>query len=333
MCFAISEIRLLTLTARKADCEYDISVNTLEKMALTRQQSNLSKEYYAKLRSANISYYANGQYNMMDYGYLMGNAFTATNILTGETSGMKKDNSMILTDYNGLVVLSDSYAQVLQKVLGSSCMDANGRGGTFSVNKIPEIISEIAGGYCSTEEVEEIIKGGSVSSTWDGGSTTSKSKSGEVVSTGGTHDNTSSASSKIEAIVDYYYPIFQAAAANGWTTEYNKEIAHNKNYVSDALVTGSLQLEQVDCAGAYKPDASLTYFVTSGLVVERTDSSVREEVTAWYNAEKELISEKEGWIDMEISDLSTELEAINTEIESVKSLLQDATNAFDWCSG
>ena len=335
MCFAISEIRLLTLTARKADCEYDISVNTMEKMALTRQQSELSKEYYAKLRSANIAYYANGQYNMMDYGYLMGNAFTSTNILTGETAGMKKDNSMILTDYNGLVVMSDSYAQVLQRVLGSSCMDANGRGGTFSVDKIPEIISEVAGpGYCSKEEVEEIIKGGSVNSTWDGGSTTSKTMSGDTVSTGGTHDNTSSATSKIEAIVNYYYPIFQAAAANGWTTEYNKEIANNKNYVSDALVTGSFQLEQVDCAGAYKPDASLTYFVTSGLVVERTDSSVREEVTAWYNAEKELISEKESWIDLEISDLSTELEAINTEIESVKSLLQDATEqGFSWCNG
>ena len=332
MCFAVSQIRLLTLTARKADCEYDISVNTMEKMALTREQSELSREYYARLQSKNIAYYSNGQYNMMDYSYLMGNALTATNILTGETAGMKKDYSMILTDNNGLVVLNDSYAQVLKRVLGASCMDANGVGGTFSTSKIPEIISEVAGAYCSAEEVEAIVSGGDIASS-EYSVSTNKSKSQENVSTGGSHDNTSAVSSKIESIVNFYYPIFQAAAANGWTTEYNKEIANNSAYISDALVSGSLHLEQVDCAGAYKPDASLTYFITSGLVVERTDSSVREAVTAWYNKEKESISEKEGWIDMEIRDLSTELEAINTEIESVKSLLQDSMSAFEWCNG
>lgn len=333
MGLAVSNIRLLTLTSRKADCEYNISIDSMEKMALTRQQSELSKEYYAKLQAKNISYYANGQYNMMDYGYLMGNGLTATNILLGETAGMKKDNSMILTDRNGLVVMSDSYAQVLQKVLGSSCMDANGRGGTFSIDKIPEIISEIAGAYCSKEDVEEILKSGSVTSSWEGGSTVKKTASGETVSTGNTHDNSAAVSSKIESIVAFFYPIFQAAAANGWTTEYNKDMANNNNYVSDSLVTGTFQLEQVDSAGAYKPDASLTYFVTSGLVVERTDSSVREEVTAWYNAEKEAISEKESWLDLEISDLSTELEAINTEMESIKSIIQDNMNVFDWCTG
>jgi hypothetical protein len=261
----------------------------------------------------------------------MGNGLTATNILLGETAGMKKDNSMILTDNNGLVVLSDSYAQVLQKVLGANCMDANGRGGTFSIDKIPQIISEIAGAYCSAEEVEEVIKNGTINSNYN--VTNVKTKSGETASTGNTHDNSGSVTSKIESIVNFYYPIFQAAAANGWTTEYNKEMTNNKSYVSDALVTGTLQLEQVDSAGAYKPDASLTYFVTSGLVIERTDSQVREEVTAWYNAEKEAISEKEGWLDLEISDLSTELEAINTEIESLKSLIQDNMNVFDWCNG
>ena len=104
----------------------------------------------------------------------------------------------------------------------------------------------------------------------------------------------------------------------------------NSNYVSDALVSGVFQLEQVDEAGGYQPDASLTYFITRGLVLERTDSSVREEITAWYNAEKERISEKESWLDLEITDLSTELEAINTEIESINSLIEDGLNVFDW---
>ena len=332
MCLAASQSRYLFLTNRKGDVEYNISIDSMEKMALTRQQSELSKEYYAKLKAKTISYYNNGQYNMMDYNYLMGSQATVMDIFSGNTSGLKKDNSMVLTDCNGLVVMSDSYAQILHKVLGGSCMDANGRGGTFSIDKIPEILHQIWGSY-STEDFRDVINNKTISSAWEGGSTTVKTKSGEVVSTGGTKDNSDTVSSKLESIVNFYYPIFQAAASNGWTTEYNKEIANNNNYVSDALVTGTFQLEQVDTAGAYKPDSSLSYFVTSGLVLERTDSNVREEVTAWYNAEKEAISEKEGWLDLEISDLSTELEAINTEMESIKSIIQDAMNVFDWCSG
>ena len=51
-------------------------------------------------------------------------------------------------------------------------------------------------------------------------------------------------------------------------------------------------------------------------------------------AEKERISEKENWIDIDMDNLSTELEAINTEIQSVKSLVDDAiSSVFDWGSG
>ena len=293
MGLAASQSRYLFLTNRKGDVEYNISIDSMEKMALTRQQSELSKEYYAKLKAKTIAYYNNGQYNMMDYNYLMGNGMdTANNIWKGNTSGMKKDSSMVLTDRNGLVVINDTYASILKEVLGSGCIDANGRGGTFSFDKIPEILERIAPTY-SAEEFRVAISGGNISSEWEGGATTKKTKSGDTVSEGDVYDNSSSVSSKLAAIASYFYPIFQAAAANGWTTEYNKEMANNSSYISDALVTGTFMLEQVDDAGVYKPDSSLTYFTTRGLVVERTDSQVREEVTAWYNAEKEAISEKE----------------------------------------
>ena len=110
-------------------------------------------------------------------------------------------------------------------------------------------------------------------------------------------------------------------------------MSSNSKYISDALVSGMFQLAQVDSTGNYEPETSLSYFTTTGLVVERTDSSVREEITAWYNAEKERISEKESWLDLEIQDLSTELEAINTEIESVKSYIEDDMKVFEWGQG
>ena len=91
--------------------------------------------------------------------------------------------------------------------------------------------------------------------------------------------------------------------------------------------------EVVNDEGNYDPDTSLTYYVTSGLVAQNNNSEVREEVTAWYEAEKARISEKESYLDIDMDNLSTELESINTEIQSIQSLIDDAiSSVFDWGS-
>ena len=147
MGLACSQARLLTLTARKADCEYGISINSIEKMALSREMTQLSQEYYSKLQSKQISYYANGQYNKMNYQYLMGYGSNYTAILNQDKYALKSENSMVLTDYKGQVVLSDDYARAITSVLGSSAMDSNGRGGTFSCDKIAEIMAALCPGF------------------------------------------------------------------------------------------------------------------------------------------------------------------------------------------
>ena len=330
MGLACSQIRLLTLTARKADCEYGISVDSMRKMALTREQSALAREYNSKLQTKSIAYYNNGQYNKINYNYLMGYGANYTAITSG-SKPLKDENSMILTDYKGQVVLSADYANAITAVLGSSAMDAQGRGGTFSTEKIPAILAELIPGY-TEEQFQTVINGDKVSSSYEANGV--QTITGENTGTTTTVDSSDKTTSLIQKLVDFYYPIFQAAAANGWTTEYNKEMAANEDYVSDAIVSGTFQLATVNDEGNYDPDTSLTYFITSGLVESRTDSGVREEITAWYNAEKERISEKENWLDIENQDLSTELESINTEIQSIQSLIDDAiSSVFDWGSG
>lgn len=328
MGLAINNIRLLTLTARKADCEYNISIDSMKKMAIAREQSDLSKQYYSKLQSKQIVYRADGKYNQMSYQYLMGYGSGST-VVSGYFP-LKTDNSMILTDSNGLVVMNSTFLKALTGVLGTSCMDENGRGGTFSADLIPDLIAAIAGSPCdNADDIRKIMNDGSVESNYDAITQISLTQE-EVGPT--TVDSSETTTKLIQKVIDFYYPIFHAASANGWTTEYSNEIENNSDYISDALLTGTLQLAQVNDYGNYDPDTSLTYFITTGLVAERQDASYREEVTAWYNSEKERISEKESWIDLEISDLSTELEAIKTEIESVKSMIEDAQNVFEWGS-
>ena len=331
MGLACSQARLLTLTARKADCEYGISVDSIHKMALTREMSELSQEYYSRLQSKQISYYANGQYNKMNYGYLMGYGNDYTALWNNDKYALKEENSMVLTDYKGQVVMSQAYANAITSVLGAGAMDKNGAGGTFSTDKIPAILAAVCPGY-NEETFKSIIDDENLTSAYD--AHTVNTLTGEETNKKVVVDNSSTVTEKAQAIVDFYYPIFAAAAANGWTTEYNKDMALNDDYVSDALITGSFQLATVNDAGEYDEGGSLTYFVTAGLVQARTNSDAREEITAWYNAEKERISEKETILDLHIDDLSTELEAINTEIQSIQSLIDDAVSSvFDWGSG
>ena len=78
----------------------------------------------------------------------------------------------------------------------------------------------------------------------------------------------------------------------------------------------------------------MNYFITAGYVDARSDADAREEIAIWYDAEKQRISEKEAQIDLRMDDLSTELEAINTEIQSIQSFIDDAiSSVFDWGSG
>jgi len=327
MGLGIGQVRLLTLTARKADCEYGISIDSMEKMALAREQSNLSQEYYSKLKASKITYFANGQYNKMNYGYLMGYGKNFLPITRG-TAALKSDNSMILTDYKGSVVVNGGIAAILEEKYG---VNPQGRGGTFSQDDIPELISKLMNGVITADEIKTIQNGGTVNRVCN--ATVYKTLTGEAAGTNSNYDYSEKVTELFQKIIDFYTPILQACAANGWTTEYNQDMAANDDYISDALVTGTFCLAKVDEEGTYEPNTSLTYFMTAGLVQERTDSDVREEITAWYNAEKERITEKENYLDIDIRDLSTELEAINTEIESVNSLIDNAIQSvFDWGS-
>lgn len=328
MGLAASQVHFLALTARKADCEYGLAIDSSQKMALTREMSELSKEYYSKLQSKTISYYANGKYNKINYNYLMGDG-NFRHLLGKDPAPVKENNSMILTDFKGQVIMSDQYAKAITAVLGASAMDKNGRGGTFPSDKIPAILEELCPGR-KAEDFKTVMDGGKVESSFEG--TSVNVMSGEE--TGKTTvDNSEEETANYQRLLDFYLPIFRSASSNGWTTEYNKEMALNENYVSDAIVSGAFQLTTANEDGSYHENDSLTYFVTAGYVQARTDSDVREEITAWYNAEKERISEKETYIDIHMDDLSTELEAINTELQSIQTLIDDAiSSVFDWGS-
>lgn len=326
MGLAASQARLLTLTARKSDVELGISIDSMRKMALTREMSNLSAEYSSRLKSKQLSYYSNGEYNKINYSYLMGSGNWVN-----DKSAQRADSSVILTDYKGQVVLNNTYAEAICDVLGSNLnMDSSGSGGTFNVSYIPAIIARLT--YQDEDEIANIINTGNTNSTseymQDNYTAIGLEYTGSSM-----NDNTDAHNEEIKSIVDMYYPVLMAAATNGWTTEYNEYMSENEDYLSDALVSGIFQLEKINNAGEYDEGTTLTYFIETCDLKSRSTEADREALTAWYNAEKEAISEKETLIDIDMKDLSAELDAIKQEMESLKSLISDAiSSVFDWGS-
>ncbi len=107
----------------------------------------------------------------------------------------------------------------------------------------------------------------------------------------------------------------------------------NVENLQDGLKSGMYQLVNVETpvTGGYSKAQGLDYFKTLNYVVEKADTAARDTITAWYDAARADLNEKESYWDSEITALSSELNSITTEIESVKKLREDAiSSTFKW---
>lgn len=109
----------------------------------------------------------------------------------------------------------------------------------------------------------------------------------------------------------------------------------NSQQLQDGLKSGIYDLINVSSkvTGGYAKGQGLDFFKTQNYLVEQSDTQSRETITAWYNAARADLNEKESYWDSEITALSTELTTITTEIDSVKKLREDAiSSTFKWGS-
>ena len=112
MGLAASQVRMLSLTSRKASIERDILQGSNRKVALSREMNNLANEYYDALSAERLMYLSDtGEYTNLSYQYLMGKPGGVEDI------DVKSDTSMILLDTESSeVVLSSTMAQMIGSV-------------------------------------------------------------------------------------------------------------------------------------------------------------------------------------------------------------------------
>lgn len=101
MGLAASQARLLTITARKADCEFQSMRYSHQKIALSRNMTDISNEYQSSLEKTKLVYdfYGNGDTSLaLTYGMMM------------TPSELNGHMPILTTDSAGKVVLNASYA-------------------------------------------------------------------------------------------------------------------------------------------------------------------------------------------------------------------------------
>ncbi len=101
MGLSAAQARLLTITSRKSDCEFQSMRYSHEKIALSREMTDISNEYQNALNQTKLIYdfYGNGTGDMLSYGLMM---------TPSEINGYMP---ILSTDASGKVILSDALAQ------------------------------------------------------------------------------------------------------------------------------------------------------------------------------------------------------------------------------
>ena len=101
MGLAASQARLLTITARKSDCEYKSMLLSHQKIALSRDMSRLSAEYDDAIAQTKLvyDYYGNSEATPLTYNLMM------------TPSAMNNYTPLLVTDNGGRVVLDSRLAK------------------------------------------------------------------------------------------------------------------------------------------------------------------------------------------------------------------------------
>ena len=169
MGLAASQVRMLSLTSRKASIERDMLRDSNRKVALSREMNSLANEYYDALSKERLMYLSNsGEYKNLTYTYLMGKPGGIEDI------DVKSDRALLLFEREtGNVVLSKEMADRIgftpQQLASSSdniylaiaklCGDRNitiPDGCTDDLIISPNLVKDICAGKFDSFTVEDL---------------------------------------------------------------------------------------------------------------------------------------------------------------------------------
>ncbi len=115
-------------------------------------------------------------------------------------------------------------------------------------------------------------------------------------------------------VAGFYDALFNQICLNGWTE--NDKINDNE-YLEEMLKSGAMYMSTLADDGYYYQGN----YSTNTYVKEVTDEEAVAQAEAKYNREKQKINSKENILDMKMKNLDTEISALTTEYDTVKSVI------------
>jgi hypothetical protein len=121
-----------------------------------------------------------------------------------------------------------------------------------------------------------------------------------------------------ELNADFYNMLYNQLCLNGASADTNKQqMVTDKEYLSNALKNGQLFISSLNTDGYFYGGA----YTLSGYVTEVTDEDAIARAEAEYTVTKSKLNYKEETLELEMKNLDTEISALTTEFDTVKSLI------------
>ena len=117
-------------------------------------------------------------------------------------------------------------------------------------------------------------------------------------------------------IASFYDALFNQIATQGWVE--NNKVKDNE-YLATMMKNGSMYISSIS-EDKYYYQAS---YATNTYIKEIADEQFIATAEAKYNREKAKINSKENLLDMKMKNLDTEITALTTEYDTVKSVIQN----------
>lgn len=116
-------------------------------------------------------------------------------------------------------------------------------------------------------------------------------------------------------VAGFYDALFNQICTKGWT---ENEKVDDPEYLQGMLQNGAMYVSTMTDDGFYYQGN----YATNTYIKEVTDEEAIAQAEAKYNREKQKLNYKENILDMKMKNLDTEISALTTEYDTVKSVIQ-----------
>jgi len=296
MGMSASQCRLLNLTARMSDLEYQAQSISNSKIRLATQTEEIARNYSDALNKEKLTIQTGVDQN----GVTTYKDATAAN-LTGYNTISTTEKQRFIKDSAGKVVLSEKLANIMNSVMTP---------GSFGNQSLKS-----AEDYKNMSLAEMNVNGAFVEFVYG-------AEGRPDINGDGKHDmiDYNALIGNIgDSKVQYYKNIFVETLESGGCNGQSSQNLNSPEWLQQQVQSGNISLYEADSTGDFQ-DVSWTSCDSS--IQSKSDTTDMARAEADYKVKTAEIQTKDKRFDLDLQNINTEHTAIQTEVDSVKKTIE-----------